>query len=161
MVIEIPTCYSKRATMFSDCFIGQIVLSIPLDLSLRKGLWSAAPESADSPAGRSLDDGFRSPTAGSASSLRLLSSPARPQCESASLFAAVRRQQHKAMRSRHMAVIIGRQHPVLRRQLSSNLSWPAHFPAAMVVGKLSRTSSASRSLFMTFIVVFSCRWRPG
>ena len=49
------------------------------------------------------------------------------------------------MRSRHMAVIIGRQHPVLRRQLSSNLSWPAHFPAAMVVGKLSRTS---RSLFM-------------
>ena len=106
---------------------------------------STAPKSADSPAGRSLDDGFRSPTAGSASSLRLLSSPARPQCESVSLFAAVRRQQHKAMRSRHMAVIIGRQHPVLRRQLSSNLSWPAPFPAAMVVGKLSRTS---RNLFM-------------
>ena len=106
---------------------------------------STAPESADSPAGRSLDDGFRSPTAGSASSLRLLSSPARPQCESVSLFAAVRRQQHKAMRSHHMAVIIGRQHPVLRRQLSSNLSWPAPFPAAMVVGKLSRTS---RNLFM-------------
>ena len=62
-----------------------------------------------------------------------------------SLFAAVRRQQHKAMRSRLMAVIIGRQRPVLRRQLSSNLSWPAPFPAAMVVGKLSRTS---RSLFM-------------
>ena len=106
---------------------------------------STAPKSADSPAGRSLDDGFRSPTAGSASSLRLLSSPARPQCESVSLFAAVRRQEHKAMRSRHMAVIIGRQHPVLRRQLSSNLSWPAPFPAAMVVGKLSRSS---RNLFM-------------
>ena len=135
--------------MFSDCFIGQIVLSIPLDLSLRKGLWSAAPESADSPAGRSLDDGFRSPTAGSASSLRLLSSPARPQCESVSLFAAVRRQEHKAMRSRHMVVIIGRQHPVLRRQLSSNLSWPAPFPAAMVVGKLSRTSRSL--LMMTYI----------
>ena len=106
---------------------------------------STAPQSADSPAGRSLDDGFRSPTAGSASSLRLLSSPARPQCKSVSLFAAVRRQEHKAMRSRHMAVIIGRQHPVLRRQLSSDLSWPAPFPAAMVVKKLSRTS---RSLFM-------------
>ena len=77
---------------------------------------SKAPESADSPVGRSLDDGFRSPTDGSASSPRLLSSPARPQCESVSLFAAVRRQEHKAMRSRHMAVIIGRQHPVLRRQ---------------------------------------------
>ena len=48
-------------------------------------------------------------------------------------------------RSRHMAVIIGRQHPVLRRQLSSDLSWPAPFPAAMVVKKLSRTS---RCLFM-------------
>ena len=60
----------------------------PIDQGFSRALWSSpspaeaspapsstAPEPADSPAGRSLEDGIRSPTAGSASSPHLYGSP--------------------------------------------------------------------------------------
>ena len=121
--------------MFSDCFIGQIVLSIPLDLSLRDG---------------------------SASSPRLLSSPARPQCESVSLFAGVRRQQHKAFSSH------GSDH-----RPSASSSAPPALERSVLASPLSCRDGSEEikqdfkelvhddcnDLRLINVVGFSCRWR--